>query len=55
METLKITCGSPELIRRLQKDVHQLLKAYEASAKDAGQKRSAMVAATKTRIVMGEK
>lgn len=54
-ETIKITCGSPEVLRRLQTDIHRLLKEYETTMDNALQRRAAGVAAGKVRIVSGER
>lgn len=54
-ETLKVTCGSLEVLRRLQKDVHALLREYETTPGNALQQRAAGVAAGKVRIVSGER
>lgn len=54
METLKITCGSPELLRKLKTDVLRLLGGYSVNS-IAGQQISARAAIGKVRIVQGEK
>lgn len=53
--TLKVTTGSPDLARDLQQAMHKMLRAMETTSKDAGYKRACMVAATKIRIVPGER
>lgn len=55
IETLKITSGSPELLRKIQRDVIRLLGEYEANPVNQGQRSAAQVAVGKTRIVPGER
>jgi len=54
-DTIKITCGSPELTEKLKHDIIMLLYEYEKTLPNAGQRIAARHALSKVRVVPGER